>query len=365
MLKFDKVKVLMFVRLYFPHIGGVEKHVQKISEILLNEGFKVTLVTEKFEENLADKEKINGVEVHRIELYKKHKWFNKFKIWLWLLNHLDLIKNADLVHCHDIFFWYLPFRFLFPKKPVYVTFHGWEGKFPIPKRYILVRKIWEKLAWGNICIGDYLKRWYGTKTEFVTYGGVNYTKKYSAKEEKTRNSLKIAFLGRLEKEKGFLNFIAFVKILNKKKIKLLIKFYGDGSFRKVAEEFGEVLGSRYITEELAFQNKFIYTSGYLSSLETMGLKRLILNVYKNSLEKDIFETSPFSGNILIEASPQSLANKVLYFLNHPGEEKKIVERGYEWARGETWEKVADLYLKLWGMGKNGDKREKGDKREGK
>lgn len=45
--------------------------------------------------------------------------------------------------------------------------------------------------------------------------------------------------------------------------------------------------------------------------------------------------------------PQKLAEKVEYFLKHPEEEKLLVERGYNWAKEQTWEKVVDLYLGLW------------------
>jgi hypothetical protein len=51
-------------------------------------------------------------------------------------NNRDLIKEADIIHCHDVFFWYLPFRFLFPQKKVYIPFHGYEGNNPPNKRKI-------------------------------------------------------------------------------------------------------------------------------------------------------------------------------------------------------------------------------------
>jgi len=34
----------------------------------------------------------------------------------------QLLQNADIIHCHDVFYWYLPFRFLYPHKPVFTPF---------------------------------------------------------------------------------------------------------------------------------------------------------------------------------------------------------------------------------------------------
>ena len=338
------MKILMFCRFYEPHIGGVEKHVQKISEILIEKGFKIALITEKFKDDLSNKEEIEGVTVYRVKLLKYH-WFNKFLIWHWIFKNLNLIREADIVHCHDIFFWYLPFRFLFPKKPVYITFHGWEGKFPVPKRYIFARKIWEKLAWGNICVGEYLRKWYGTNPNFVTYGGVNLNNLHSCSRKNLPNS--IAFVGRLEKEKGILNFIDILKTFKKKEVDLIVEFYGDGSYRKIAEKFGKLYGASYDINDIS--SEIIYTSGYLSSIETMVAKGLVLTIHKNKLEEDIFKISPFSKKIFSGETTKEIINKILYYLSHPKEEKKLVEKGYRWARTQTWEKVADLYLKLWGV----------------
>ena len=41
------MKVLFLTRSYFPNIGGVEKHVEKITEILMKKGHEVIILTEK------------------------------------------------------------------------------------------------------------------------------------------------------------------------------------------------------------------------------------------------------------------------------------------------------------------------------
>ena len=126
MIEFDSsMKILFFSRLFYPHIGGVEKHVFEVSKLLVKKGHEVTVITEQYSPELKLRKMIEGIEVFRIPKYKEGK-FKKFKIWKWTLNNNQLIKNADIVHCHDVFFWYLPFRLLFPFKKVITTFHGHE-----------------------------------------------------------------------------------------------------------------------------------------------------------------------------------------------------------------------------------------------
>lgn len=159
------MNILFMTRLYWPHVGGVEKHVEKITEIL-SKKHQITIVCEKHDSKLPDYEQKRGVAIYRIER------LGKWAIWKWWLSNLQLIKQADIIHIHDVFFWFLPFRLPYWYKKVFMTFHGWEGIYPIPWKNKLQHQIAEKLSRGNICVGHYLIKWYGTKPDYVTYGAV-------------------------------------------------------------------------------------------------------------------------------------------------------------------------------------------------
>ncbi len=160
------MNILFLTRLYYPHIGGVEKHVREVSKRLLKRGHEVKIITEKFDPNLKRLEIIDGIEVHRVP--PGDKW----STWKWMEENKQLLDWADVIHAHDVYFWLIPYKLLNPFKKTFVTFHGWEGKYPVPYKNIVVRKISEWLANGNICVGDYISKWYGTKADFVIYGGV-------------------------------------------------------------------------------------------------------------------------------------------------------------------------------------------------
>ena len=160
-----KPKVLLLARLYLPHIGGVEKHIEKISE-KLSKKYNISLITHKYDPRLKDFEIIKGVSVYRLPNVEK------FAVWRWLFFHLSLLKSADIIHIHDVFYWYLPFRLLFPFKKVFMTFHGYEGADAPNWKQIFWHRLAALLTQGNICIGGFHQKYYGVKPTFVSYGAV-------------------------------------------------------------------------------------------------------------------------------------------------------------------------------------------------
>lgn len=227
--------IVFLTRRFWPQIGGVEKHVLEISKRLVKKGHKVVIITE-LEKNTNDRDKQSLIESARltgkvtgIEIYHinpgNDDWFKKFRIWKELWGFRKLLSSADVVHCHDVFFWYLPFRFLYLSKKVYITFHGYEGNFIPTRKAILMHKLGEKLSKGNICIGKFFERWYGTKPTYISYGAVD---EKLLKGQKVTDKKMITFVGRLEEETGIMEYLkAFKKISESGRFKLDI--LGEGS----------------------------------------------------------------------------------------------------------------------------------------
>src|SRR3989344_8398523 len=197
--------IIFLCRLFYPHIGGVEKHVFEISKRLRRQGHKIIIIAEKDTTSSVGslpksiQKELRFFSIHYI-FVKDTKWLKKFIIWKWLWKHKKLLSKADIIHCHDVFFWYLPFRFLYSRKPVYTTFHGYE-QYPIKSRAIFIRKISEKLSNGNICIGDFIPKWYGTKPTLISYGGVD-SSKLKNQNAKLKIKKSAVFIGRLDQQTG-------------------------------------------------------------------------------------------------------------------------------------------------------------------
>ncbi len=351
--------VLFFSRLFYPHIGGVEKHVLEISKILVSKGHKVIVISESLPEShnnsyQSDSPSARMVgKLKNLESYNinpgKDNWFKKFRLWKQLWEHRDLIRSADVVHCHDVFFWYLPFRFLFFTKPVYTTFHGYEGNSLPTKKAIFIHKLSEKLSYGNICVGDFLKKWYGTKPTFVTYGAVDLA---LTKQQNNKTKNKIVFIGRLEEEAGIIRYLKALAILKKRGISLSMDAFGEGSQKNDAIYFSQensldvrFMGTIKSTESVLNNYGYVFCSRYLSILESMAFRKPIFAEYNNAIKKDYLQMAPFAEYISISKDVNELAQDLEKFLL--GKKKLMVENAYDWVKTETWDKMVEVYLSLW------------------
>ncbi|MEA3355198.1 MAG: glycosyltransferase, partial [Patescibacteria group bacterium] len=292
----------------------------------------------KHEEKLLEIEIKGGVKILRLPYSN-----NKFSIWKNLLTKKELINQADIIHCHDVFFWYLPFKFLFPNKKVFTTFHGWEGKYPIPKKNIFIRKISEKLSNANICVGDYIKKHYGTKSNFVTYGGVNHQDNIYQPTINFKNITQITFIGRLEKDLSLDKYLKALAIL-KNKYNFKIIFIGDGPYRKQAEKLGTVTGFVKNIKPYLKKPSLVFSSSYLTILETMLAGRPVFSLYQNQLKKDYLKLFPGAKYIHISGSANELVSQVKNSLQG---RTLQVKKAHAFAKTQTWDKVINIYLKLW------------------
>ena len=335
--------ILFLSRRFHPLIGGVEKHVMEVGKRLVKRGHRVIVVTEESPRVIRSiKGRTEGIEMIRVETGKDN-WFKKFRIWKSLWKLREVIQSADIVHCHDVFFWYLPFRFLYPSKRVYTTFHGYES-YPIRKSAIVVRKLSEKLSWGNICIGDFMKKWYGTKPDYVSYGAVALQPTTYNLQPRKESAL---FFGRLDEQTGVLQYVKAFEILKKKYPKFELFVIGDGEQKRLLSKKIKTIGFQKNPERYFKKYNFAFVSRYLSILEAMASRRLVVAVYDNPVKEDYLCMAPYAKFIIIESSPERIAKRIEEVLKNPKKEKEMVDKAYKWVSKQTWEEMVNLYLELW------------------
>ena len=377
------MKILFLTRRFYPEVGGVEKHVLEISKRFVKRGHEVKIITELGPNNqhskkndyqsigqsdtqsINSKQPVKSIQSEHFELgpvkvfrfkFGKDNWFKKFRIWATLFRNLNLITDADVVHCHDVFFWYLPFRFLFPGKKVFTTFHGYET-YPLKFKNILIRKFSELLSYGTICVGDFMKKWYFAKPDFVIYGGVNKIKSSKlppkadqplAEKIKSFNKNNSAlFIGRLDEQTNIREYCSAVSKIKKKIPHFKFEIAGDGKFRSHAARFGKVLGFIKNPEDNFAEYRFAFVSRYLSILEAMAAKKLVFAMYDNPIKEDYLRMTPFASSIIITDSPEDLADKINFYLKNSEEEQKAIKKSYSWVKDKSWEEVVNIYQKLW------------------
>jgi glycosyltransferase involved in cell wall biosynthesis len=259
------MNILFIAKHRWPHVGGVEVHMRELGEELKKKNYEITTISE---ENIK---------------YPHIKIIGLLYIWFWFLKKLKLILWADMIHIHDVFIWFLPFRFLFFWKKVYITFHGWEGKFPIPPWFIFNKRLANYLSNGSIAVGRYIEKWYGITATYITYGGVDLRSRIKDLR-KTNNTL--IWLGRLEKDTGLLEFLSWSSRLDHG---YKIVFVGDGSLRKECEKYGKVVGNVKNPEKYLITSEYCVPSGYLSYLEAKNYGCKIITFANNQLKKDYWE----------------------------------------------------------------------------
>ena len=322
---------------FYPDIGGVEKHAFEVAKILAREN-DVTVITEGKKDK---RENLKGIKIIRLSFGKKD-WFRKFIIWGKLLKYRKVIEKADIVHCHDVFFWYLPLRIIYPRKKVFTTFHGYETVFPPKTKAIFMRKLSEKLSNGNIAVGNYIRKWYGTKSNAVIYGG---SEKRNIKNTKRKigKKINILFIGRIEKDTGVATYSEILKLLGSYNFEAC----GDGSLRSILEKYGKVNGfvknlNRYIAKA-----DIIFASSYLSIILGLSLKKPVFSAFENPLKEDYLKLAPFSKWIYTAKSPKVLTKKIKTVMKNKKLREKNINLAYNWANEQTWDKITGIYLKLW------------------
>lgn len=345
--------ILFFARLFYPHMGGVETHVLKLSKELIKKGHRVIVVTEQLSQKKGSpKEKIKdntyGITIYRIPIGSDSLdklRIKKFRIWWWFLLNLTIIQKADIIHCHDVFFWYLPFRLLFPFKKVFTTFHGYETVVPPQKKAILIRKLSEKLSFGNICIGDYIKKWYATRPNYVLYGGVD--KIQSSSPIKLGTKANILFVGRLEKDTGVLTYLKVLDFLKEKKFDFTFAACGDGSLALEIGKYGKAYGFVEDLDVHLAKTDIVFASSYLSILKALTHKKIVVATYDNLLKQDYLAMAPFAKWIYINADPLATGNMIMGKPYTSLKVQKNLDEAYQWVSKQTWVEVAKTYEKLW------------------
>jgi glycosyltransferase involved in cell wall biosynthesis len=352
------MNILFLTGSFYPQIGGVEKSVFCVSRELCRKGHNVSIITQKLDESVNQEFFKEGFTVYRIppSIIPKTGTFWK---WVWLLFHFKLIWKADIIHFHDfdvLIKWFLPFRFLFFRKKYYITFHGYEG-FPLRYRYILFRKLSEELTHGNICVGEFIKRWYRTKPDIIYYAAVdvNNTTEVSSAEDY------ILFIGRLEKDTEVMNYLESLKLYySATHNRTILKIVGDGSLKSKALDFlnknnipYEFCGFQQEPEKYIKRAKVVLTSSYLSIAESLAFGKIIIAFYSNNLKRDYLKCFPENDSLFfIMDDFNKTAKKIESIISQPGDFEEMSIAGMEYAKELSWSKVADKYISLYNKHNN-------------
>lgn len=346
------MKIVMVTQFFPPRIGGVERHVSRVSRALAEGGDDVHVVTWKYDDDLPGSEEIEGVKVHRI-LGKS--WYRgnlrRCRGWAEMGRARGIWGDADVIHFHDytpLIEWFLPYALI--RRGIFITFHGYEG-YPVPRLSIALRRLSAFLTRGSICAGAFIPRYYGTRARFITYGGVDAPSSAHGCEREGA-----VYVGGLRHDLGIRGYVETLAILRENHgIELHLDLVGDGPLRREIEAAAKernvdvrLHGFQTDTARYLARARVAMVDSYLVLLEAMAWKTPVFSYFDNPLKRDYLDSFPGRfGIIAVRDTPVDLAGDLADFLSRPDAFRDRVESGYEFAIEQTWERVADLYRKLY------------------
>lgn len=367
------MKIVQVTQHFHPHLGGVETHVLKTSLELIKQGHQVVVLTRQTDKTLPLQEEYKEISIIRFPINVRQGFLStnqkflplefgilgtlkalsdslsyKLQVWRQISKQGQLFLSADVIQVHDVYWWLFLLNPLFGKK-TYLTFHGWEGKHPVPLRYKLARFIWSSLARKTIHIGKYIQKFYWDQPDLILFGGVE--KKLldqPLKKITSLKKLKIAFLGRLEKENDIKAYLGLVKKLKKElPIPLEITWVGDGSYHSECAQLGKVTGMVRNPASYLSKADLVFSSSYLSILSAQALGKVVVAVFTHPLKKSYLESYPGAKAMLIHQNIDSLAKEIANLINQPSIWSQYSHFAREFAQKMTWKKVAHQYLDFW------------------
>lgn len=352
-------KIVHLTPYYWPHVGGVETHLAELNKVFTKKGNQITVITEQFDRALPRYEVHDGVEIYRFPTVSKAK--RSKNIFYKVLYKLSVFKNmwgynkhfhtANIIHCHDVLWWLLPF-YPFVKSKMFVTFHGWEGIFPIPVKIKLQRRFYSTLARGVLHVGSWIKTFYGDTPNTVTYGAAPQNIP-PLKIKRNEYGMKHApytfvFVGRLEEVNGIPKYIELIKQLTTTTYKPRVLWVGDGKYREHCKKVGKVIGFKNDISEYIQRGKIVLASSYLSIFEAQAHGKIVAAFYSHPLKEAYLKTFPGIKYMVVAEKVEQMKRKLEVPLY--SDQATLYKKGkiiQEFSKTQTWEKVAEEYEWLW------------------
>lgn len=337
------MKIIQVCQRYYPDIGGIETHVKEISEILAKRGFDIEVVCTDPSGKLPKKEILNGVKVTRFWAFAPGEaYYFSPMIYFYLRN-----QEYDVIHAHNYHSFPALFAALARKNKFIFTPHS----FGFSKS--LIRKILHKFyrplgdyifrsAYRIISTAKFEEKWLietfkipETKIIYIPLP-ININNKHH--KEEAGSIKKIAYFGRLSKEKNIKVLISSFEIIKKTQQDVGLFIAGDGPTRKNLEDLGKNVGNvnflgrlsetdlkKFLDSIDIFVLPSIFEVSPRSVLEAMSIGIPVVTTPVGELPQ-VFRDGKDCLFAKID-DPQDMAEKILWFMNNEKEAKEIAQSG--------------------------------------
>ena len=343
---------------YLPRIGGVERHIYFVHNCLKTRGIVGSVLVLNEDSRIENSRDGDVMRLSLGPLGRHVRKLERFVRMIQVGRYMLRYRNC-IFHFHD-------YRGLYPVLPLlyflgsrgpktFITFHGWEGVFPVRRNTMIRRQQCAKVVDGIISVGKFISKWYNTPPGEICYGGVDVKRYSSATIDYRKLPMRIAYLGRLEKDTGVLDLLEAVQRVSDTGLKIELHIFGTGSLESklrnstaACPQYSVVFHSA-VDDTFSIVNEFpvICASGYLTILEALCARRLVLAFYNNPLREDYLRLHPAEASMFICGSADDFDAALDQIRSQPDLVSQRAELGWKWAQAQSWESVADLYVQLW------------------
>lgn len=248
--------IAIFSGYYLPHLGGVERYTYNLAKKLKNMGYKIIIVTSRYDEKLKEIEDTEYAKIFRLPTYKIvsgrypiNKQNKRCKELLEMVKQENV--NSAIIQTR---FWttsYIASKFISKNNiPACLIEHG-STHFTVNNKildffgekyeHILTNSIKKRVkdyyGVSKKCT-EWLKH-FNIEAKGVFYNSVNSEEieEYSKFINKDTGKINITYTGRMIEEKGVLRLIDAFKNLNKKYDNLELSLAGEGPIlEKIIQE---------------------------------------------------------------------------------------------------------------------------------
>lgn len=345
-------QVLMIAERLAPAMGGVEQHVAGLAQVLNQRGYHLTFVAPTHGPGLPTQESLPDGTIWRIPQTTGTRG-RYLQAWRWWSQHRVLLQQADIIHCHDVYallHWLGPLLWLVPHAPVYLTYHGYEMVYPIPRRAWWYRWLSRYLVRDSLAVGHFLSQWFPVRPRFTTYGAVTLPQHPVPQPAEPR----ALFVGRLAEDTGLDLYLRGIGLWQRETGRVLpLTVCGDGRSRPQLVELAreqnvqaDFLG--WVADPTPHWQMatMAFTSGYLAMLVAMAYGRPVLSVYHSPVKESYLRLIPQSAEIIRIASNAKQISQTLQEWDKRQPDDQVAA-AYSFARRHSWANLASLYEQLW------------------
>jgi hypothetical protein len=212
---------------------------------------------------------------------------------------------------------------------------------------------------GRIAIGEFIPKWYGTQVDLISYGGVNVAHYSSVAGDLEHLPLRIAYLGRFERDTGIEEFVHATKqYCTLQGVKIDLHLFGRG---RLEEHFLRLQSDSSLsitvsppvsdTAKVLEKSPIILASGYLTILESLCARRIVFAYYNNPLREDYLRLHPAASSMFVCGKVQDVMQGLALCRENISRACLLSEPGWQWAREQSWDKLAQRYVDLWHLKK--------------